>query len=958
MRSEPQCCRCFSFFLIITFLIAFNSLAGGETIPMQTQTQSNNTLIWNGTPEQAHLSSDTITLAYEGIQNALKLGKAPGAVCIIAKDGVALPIREFGYAQITPTKQKMTPSTIFDLASLTKMVATTTAVMILVEQGHINLDDPVAKYLPEFGAHGKETITVKHLLTHTSGLPGWKRLYSEHRGREAFYKAICDTELSAPTGTKRTYSDLGFITLGLLVEKVSGTDLNSFTRKHIFAPLKMTDTMFNPPEALKSRCAATEIVPWLNRLMKGEVHDENAHAMGGVAGHAGLFSTTHDLAIFCQMLMNGGEYGGVRILKPETIKQFSTPQLDHSITTSQGLGWLLGGKRMGGTGGLGEGSFGHTGFTGTCIWINPRSKLFAILLTNAVHPKRENAETNYIRRRFYQKVLEASQLFSKAGENPQPTTLLPADENWVQKTLAAMTLEEKVGQLLCPAYRGAAPLALKQIKELHLGGLAVFLGKAHDIARDLNIFQQAAKYPLLISADYERGVGNYVDNATDLPGNMALGASGRPEDAYLAGKITAIEARAIGVHCTFSPVLDVNNNPQNPIINTRSFGENPKQVAGVGAAFIRGAQEHGLLCTAKHFPGHGNTAIDSHSSLAKISGSRKELEKIELYPFRQAIEKANVAAIMTAHLWAPAFDPKPLPATVSPKIMTGLLRDEWHFDGLLFTDAMGMGGIAKELPYEESIIRAIEAGCDIILMPADIGRTHKTILDAVRSGRITEERLDISVARLLRAKTRVGLHQDRLVDLNAIAKNVGNKAHYEAAKEIARHAVTLVKDTQHLIPLKPDQRVAVIGLANQVGRLMIWRDLYSFGDEIKKRTPNSEWLFMGDKVEESNRLRAIEMTKQSDVVVIAAYPRLIIGRGNVNLNPEQIQFLQEILSLGKPVILISFASPYVINDVPQFQTYLCAYGNAAAVQDAVADALYSTRRPSGALPVALAPTAK
>ncbi len=957
MRCEAQFCRCFSFLLSITCLIAFNSLAGGETIPMQTRTQSTNTIIRDGTPEQARLSSDTITLAYEEIQNALKLGKAPGAVCIIVKDGVALPIRAFGYAQITPTKQKMTPSTIFDLASLTKMVATTTAVMILVEQGHIKLDDPVAKYLPEFGAHGKETITVKQLLTHTSGLPGWKRLYSEHQGREAFYKAICDTELSAPTGTKRTYSDLGFITLGLLVEKVSGTDLNSFTRKHIFAPLKMTDTMFNPPDTLKSRCAATEIVPWLDRLMKGEVHDENAHAMGRVAGHAGLFSTTHDLAIFCQMLVNGGEYGGVRILKPETIEQFSTPQVDDSISTSQGLGWRLGTKRMGGTGGLGEGSFGHTGFTGTCIWVNPRSKIFAILLTNAVHPKRENAETNYIRRRFYQKVLEASQR-AEAKEKPGPTTLLPADKEWVQKTLAAMTLEEKVGQLLCPAYRGIAPLALKQIKELHLGGLAVFLGKAHDIARDLNIFQQAAKYPLLISADYERGVGNYVDNATDLPGNMALGGSGRPEDAYLAGQITAIEARAIGVHCTFSPVLDVNNNPQNPIINIRSFGENPKQVAELGMAFVRGAQKHGLLCTAKHFPGHGNTNVDSHSSLAKITGSRKELEKIELYPFRQAIEKANVAAIMTAHLWAPAFDRKPLPATVSPKIMTGLLRDEWNFKGLLFTDAMSMGGIMKELPYEESIIRAIEAGCDIILMPADIGSAYKAILKAVRDGRITHERLDASVARLLRAKTQVGLHQNRVVDLNAIAKNVGNKANYEAAKDIAKQCVTLVKDTERLIPLKRNQRVAVIGLANQVGRLMIWRDLYSFGDEVKKHTPNSEWLFMGDKVEKDQRSRAIEMAKQSDVVVIAAYPRLIIGRGNVNLNPEQIQFLQEILAVGKPAILISFASPYVINDVPQFETYLCAYGNAAAVQDAVADALFGTFQPSGTLPVALTPQGK
>jgi beta-N-acetylhexosaminidase len=957
MRRETKLCHYMCVVTVIYFGAFFNALAGGEKTPMLASTNPDDTLVWNGTPEQAQLSSGTITLAYEAIQEGLRLGKAPGAVCVIARNGVALPIRAFGYAEITPIKRAMTPSTIFDLASLTKMVATTTAVMILVEQGHINLDDPVAKYLPEFGAHGKDTITVKQLLTHTSGLPAWKRLYSEYRGREAFYKAICETELQNPPGTKNVYSDLGFITLGLLVEKVSGMDLNSFTHKHIFAPLKMTDTMFNPPEALKSLCAATEIVPWLNRLMLGEVHDENANAMGGVAGHAGLFSTAHDLAIFCQMLVNGGEYGGVRILKPETVEQFSIPQLDESISTSQGLGWRLAGRRMGGTGGLGEGSFGHTGFTGTCIWINPRLKLFAVLLTNAVHPKRENADANYIRRRFYQRVLQASQA-EEAKEKGAPISLLPPDEDWVQKTLAQMTLEDKVGQLLCPAYRGLAPEALKQIKDLHLGGLIVFTGNARDIARDLNTFQEAAKYPLLIGADYERGVGNYVDNATDLPGNMALGASGRPEDAYLAGKITATEARAIGVQCTFSPVLDVNNNPQNPIINIRSFGENPEQVARLGVAYILGAQEHGLLCTAKHFPGHGNTNVDSHSSLAKISGSREEMNKVELYPFRKAVEEAKVAAIMTAHLWAPAFDPEPLPATVSPRVMTGLLRDEWHFDGLLFTDAMTMGGITKELSYDESILKAIEAGCDIILMPADVARAYKAILDAVNSGRITKERLDASVVRLLRDKTRVGLHKDRLVDLGVIAENVGNQANYEAAKEIAKHAITLVKDEQHLLPIKPEQRVAVIGLANQVGRLMIWRDLYSFGDEMKKRTPNAEWLFMGDKVTEADRQHAIDMAKKSDIAVIAAYPRLIIGRGNVNLNPEQVQFLKEILALGKPAILISFASPYVIDEVPQFQTYLCAYGNAAAVQDAMADALYGKFKPSGTLPVALTPRAK
>lgn len=909
-------------------------------------------LKWTDDAADLGLDATLLEPAWAALLKAAKENKVAGSVGVMGRNGFALRPFAAGHAVLQPEKIAMTPDTVFDLASLTKMVATNTSIMILIEDGKIRLDDYAVKYLPEFAAKGKEKITIRHLLTHTSGLPPFKTYYKTLKGRKDFYKAVCDEALTTATGSKRTYSDIGFMTLGFIVEKVSGKDLNEFTQERIFKPLGMKHTRFNPPASWKKRIAATEIWPYWNKLAWGEVHDENANAIGGIAGHAGLFSTAGDLAIFCQMLVNGGKYGNVRILQPQTIRQFYTLQTKPEISKHQGMGWILGGAETDGTGGLGAESFGHSGFTGTLIWINPKHRTFGILLTNAIHTDRNKAERSYVRNPFFKALLGAMNSSTATPESLQK--LYPVDTCWVESTLKRLTLEEKVGQMIIPTYQNKDALAFELIEHIKPAGFIAFHGvTVMNLAERINKFQAASDLPLLMTADFERGVGCYFDGATDLPSNMALGASGKPSDIKDAARITAIEGRAVGVHVNFAPVLDVNNNPDNPIINTRSFGEKPQEVARLGEIWIKSSQKYGLLSTGKHFPGHGNTSVDSHSSMGMVPGNVEQIRDTELLPFQKAIKDANVSSIMTAHLWVPAYDSKPVPATLSKKVMTGLLRDEMKFEGLLFTDAMNMGGVAKGITFEESIICAIEAGCDVILMPGDAVKAWETILGAVKSGRIKEQQVDESVRRVLEAKTRVNLQNERFVNLENIKKYVGTKENFEKAKMIGQNSLTLVSKVPESLPLSPTKSTAVIMMANQVGKVMVWKDIYSFGDEVKKLNPLTHVLFMGDDVKDEDREKAAQLVQDCDQVVIALYPRVVIGRGNVSLNAEQRELLNHLMSIRLPRTIFSFGSPYVIDEVPGAPSYVCAYGNAAAVQSAAAYALFNEIEWEGRLPVSI-----
>ncbi|HWZ81020.1 MAG TPA: glycoside hydrolase family 3 protein, partial [Terriglobales bacterium] len=391
-------------------------------------------------------------------------------------------------------------------------------------------------------------------------------------------------------------------------------------------------------------------------------------------------------------------------------------------------------------------------------------------------------------------------------------------KKWVESTLKEMSVEEKVGQLLFTTYHGtftptdATSYAqmMHDVQDLHVGGfinvtqgspLGFLKSQAYPSAVLSNQLQAKSKLPLLIGADFERGTAMRLDEGTSFPTAMAVAAAGNPKDAYTMGKVTALEARAAGIQWIYAPDADVNSNPGNPIINTRSFGENPDKVSEFVSEFIRGVQENGGLATAKHFPGHGDTTADSHIDLPVVTADRARLEKLELVPFRAAIA-AGVGSIMTGHLNVPALEPDPnTPATLSSRVLTDLLRKQLGFQGLVVTDAMDMGGITVRYAPGDAAVRAFLAGVDALLMPPVPDAAYEALLAAVQSGQISQQRLDASVRRILAAKARLGLQKNRLVDVAALNNNFGTVARQAESQDISDRGITLLRDTPHRLPL-------------------------------------------------------------------------------------------------------------------------------------------------------------
>ncbi|MGA3245618.1 MAG: glycoside hydrolase family 3 N-terminal domain-containing protein [Bacteroidota bacterium] len=539
--------------------------------------------------------------------------------------------------------------------------------------------------------------------------------------------------------------------------------------------------------------------------------------------------------------------------------------------------------------------------------------------------------------------------------SPVCSQLLPEDSTWVEKTLKSMTLEEKIGQLFFPASTSSGR-TLEWIQKYNIGGIWFARVEAKKIAEDLNVFQRASKYPILVTADFEKGAGTYVDGATDLPINMALGASRDPKLVYEAARLTAKEARALGVHLNYAPVLDVNNNPKNPVINTRSYGEDPQLVATLAAAAIQGYQEHGLLATGKHFPGHGNTGTDTHSKIGIVASSPGEFESTELYPYKEILKKAKPSSIMSAHLWIQSVDTDTIPATLSKKVMTGILRNQLKFDGLVFTDAMVMGGITTRYPFGAATVKAIQAGCDVILFPGDLEKGINAVREAIKSGDLPEQRIDESVRRILRVKTRVGLQKNRLTDADKILERVGTPANYEIAKKIAARCLTLAKDDARLVPLQASQKVLVLTMSNKEGNSMMSRGLVTFPDEIRKLSPGSTELRLSDSLTFDETEKALYLAQKAEVVVIAAYVRIVLSSGTVDLSPAQATFLNQLTLQNQRTVLVSFGNPYIGASVPEIPTYICAYDNAKVLQEATAEALFGKTRFTGKLPVTISET--
>jgi beta-N-acetylhexosaminidase len=543
--------------------------------------------------------------------------------------------------------------------------------------------------------------------------------------------------------------------------------------------------------------------------------------------------------------------------------------------------------------------------------------------------------------------------------------LSPAANAWVEATLRKMSVDEKIGQLLFTTYHGSftaddAPpyqQLLHDVQNLHVGGfivvtrgspLGIVKSQAYPTAVLANQLQAKSKLPLLIAADFERGTAMRYDEGTSFPTAMAVAAGGNVKDAYLMGKITALEARATGVQWVYAPDADVNNNPGNPIINTRSFGEDPRRVGEFVAAFVQGVQENGALATAKHFPGHGDTAADSHIDLPVIHADRARLDALELVPFRAAIV-ANVGSIMTGHLSVPALEPDPnTPATLSHNILGDLLRKQLGYTGLVVTDAMDMGGITVRYAPGEAAVRAVAAGTDCVLMPPVPDAAFEALHAAVKSGRISKTRLDDSVRRILQAKVRLGLNQKRLVDVNAINKRFGSAVWQNEAQEVSDRGVTLLRDTPHRLPLDGTKPARALLLAFYADP-----EPYPGEDlerELRARFDSVTTLRADTRFVNASILK-LPPPDSYDVAILAVFVRVSDRKGNVDVPAEQAALAEQVYRAGKPVITVAFGSPYLIERFTQAETWLAAFGISDVAQISAARALFGEIPVRGHLPV-------
>jgi len=556
-----------------------------------------------------------------------------------------------------------------------------------------------------------------------------------------------------------------------------------------------------------------------------------------------------------------------------------------------------------------------------------------------------------------------------AGRASKSATARPkrsaADSPWVEKTLKRMSLREKLGQLLVVYYFGEFTSTesgeykdlVRQVAENHVGGfilgtkrqpLGIERGGVYVAAVLANQMQKRAKVPLIVSADFERGTAMRLDEGTGFPYAMAVAAAGNPQDAYTVGKITALEARAAGIQWVFAPDADVNDNPDNPIINVRSFGEDPVSVARYVSAFVRGVQENGGLATAKHFPGHGDVSVDSHIALATVPGDRKRLESVELVPFRAAIA-AGVGSIMTGHLATPAFEPDPeLPATMSPHVLTDLLRKELGFDGLIVTDALDMGGVTTRYPPGEAAVRAVLAGVDVLLLSPTVDAALEGLEEAAKSGRLPAARIDESVRRILRAKERLGLAKNRFVDVDALNAKFGKPEFEAAAQDIADRGVTLLRNDAHALPLDATKplRLLVVALSGDP-------DAFpgaDFEDEIRNHVDSVTVLRADTQFSNVQSLK-LPSPESYDAAVVGIWVRVADRKGNVGLPDEQAAFVNQILASPKPVIVAGFGSPYVIERFPAAKTWVAEFSTQDVSQRAVARAIFGQNAISGKIPV-------
>lgn len=525
----------------------------------------------------------------------------------------------------------------------------------------------------------------------------------------------------------------------------------------------------------------------------------------------------------------------------------------------------------------------------------------------------------------------------------------------VDRWMTALTPRERIAQLviikstgqLPPSHSRAYKDYARLVKSVGVGGIIVnnrverrgaVNAEPFEMVAFLNRMQRLAKVPLLNGGDFERGTSMRVAGTIKYPYLMAFAATGNPDYSRYLGLATAREARALGIHWVFAPDADVNNNPQNPIINIRSYGEDPQTVSAHVRAFIAGAHsdpDARVLVTAKHFPGHGDTAVDSHVGLPTLGVAKERLQAVELVPFLAAID-AGVDSIMTAHISLPQIDPTGVPSTISKPVITGLLREELGFKGLVTTDAMDMAGLASQFPAGEAAVRALEAGVDILLIPADPDAAIEGVLKAVRSGRLKQSRIDRSVRKILAAKARLGLHTHRTVNPDNIPDSLDPEGAAAKAQEIADKAVALFRNRDNVLPLSKTAGACVLLLPERRGNANGW----AFLNEMQRRAPKVPVTVLDSATPEAGLQWAVEASRNCSTIAVAAFAQLGGYRDNAALPGAFPALIKALVSTGKPVVLASLGNPYMLREFSGVAGYFTTYSPTPTSEVSAVKALF------------------
>lgn len=548
-------------------------------------------------------------------------------------------------------------------------------------------------------------------------------------------------------------------------------------------------------------------------------------------------------------------------------------------------------------------------------------------------------------------------LSNNSSKSENVFNLSAEDEEWVNKTLESMTLYDKCAQIFMPAIIGKCldqsskefKFALEMVQVHGIGGIVVSTGDVEETASMINELQKNSKIPLLVGADFENGLGMRMNATNTFPHSMAVGSTNKTEFAYQTGKATAIEALMLGVNFNFAPVADINNNPENPVINLRSYSEDKNFVTEFCKAYVKGSIEGGVIASAKHFPGHGNTRIDSHNDLPVIGGNKNYLFENELKPFAELIDN-NIHSIMIGHLNVPAFEPnRNLPASLSYNIITKLLKEELGFKGLIISDALDMKAVTKFYSNSEACIKAFKAGNDILLMPPSIRDGITSIYEAVKKGEITEDRLNESVRKILSSKRWLKLDKE-IFPNKRLPKRIRIEEHYKLSNSIAEGSIVAFNIDEKLIPLDSTKyrKTLLVDITNR--KTISDRHFSQIYTESFSRYSS---VTLTNESDNNDYKYTLDIAKDCEMIIIASYFYTRNDANGKSLSDIQLKFIEKLLSFNKKVILISFENPYILLNFPKIKNYICTFSNSKASQRAALNFLNGSIQAKGKLPVTI-----